>query len=85
MREISREISTVLTGMSYLECPRWHEPDLGRGLLYAPSGFGGRGRLRPSRRGEVPGQPSGLGSLPDGRLLVVSLRDHVLLRREADG
>ena len=33
----------------------------------------------------VAGQPSGLGWLPDGRLLVVSMRDRTLLRREPDG
>lgn len=32
----------------------------------------------------VPGQPSGLGWLPDGRMLVVSMRDRKLLRREPD-
>jgi sugar lactone lactonase YvrE len=30
-------------------------------------------------------EPSGLGWLPDGRLLVVSVRERKLLRREADG
>src|SRR4051794_621153 len=30
-------------------------------------------------------RPSGLGWLPDGRLLVVSMRRRALLRREADG
>jgi sugar lactone lactonase YvrE len=33
----------------------------------------------------VPEQPSGLGWLPDGRLLVVSMIDRRLLRLEADG
>ena len=33
----------------------------------------------------VEGQPSGLGWLPDGDLLVVSMRDHRILRRSADG
>jgi sugar lactone lactonase YvrE len=33
----------------------------------------------------VPGQPSGLGWLPDGRLLVVSMRDRKVLRLEDDG
>ncbi len=33
----------------------------------------------------VPGQPSGLGWLPDGRLLVVSMVDRQVLRREPDG
>ena len=34
---------------------------------------------------EVAGQPSGLGWLPDGRLLMVSMRDRRVLRREAGG
>jgi sugar lactone lactonase YvrE len=34
---------------------------------------------------EVPGQPGGLGWLPDGRLLVVSMTDARLLRLDADG
>jgi sugar lactone lactonase YvrE len=34
---------------------------------------------------EVPGQPSGLGFLPDGRLLVVSMRDHRVLVRDEPG
>ena len=33
----------------------------------------------------VPQQPSGLGFLPDGRLLIVSMRDRKVLRREFDG
>lgn len=34
---------------------------------------------------QVPGQPSGLGWLPDGRMLVVSMRDQLILRLEPDG
>jgi sugar lactone lactonase YvrE len=34
---------------------------------------------------EVPTRPSGLGWLPDGRLLVVSMRDRRVLRLEPDG
>jgi sugar lactone lactonase YvrE len=34
---------------------------------------------------EVPAQPSGLGFGPDGRMLVVSMRDRRLLRLEEDG
>ncbi len=33
---------------------------------------------------EVPGQPSGLGWLPDGRLLVVSMKDRTVRRLEGD-
>lgn len=34
---------------------------------------------------EVPAEPSGLGWLPDGRLLVVSMQDRRLLRLDPDG
>ena len=34
---------------------------------------------------EVEGQPSGLGWLPGGDLLVVSMKDRRVLRRSADG
>ncbi len=83
---MSHEISTVLTGMSFLECPRWHEGRLWlvdfythRVLSITEDG----GDLRVEA--EVPAQPSGLGWLPDGRLLVVSMKDRRVLRREADG
>jgi sugar lactone lactonase YvrE len=39
----------------------------------------------PRAEAEVREQPSGLGRLPDGRLLVVSMLDRRVLRREADG
>jgi sugar lactone lactonase YvrE len=43
---------------------------------------------RPGRAEEVmtvDGQPSGLGWMPDGSLLVVSMKDHRLLRRSPEG
>jgi sugar lactone lactonase YvrE len=46
-------------------------------------------RLLPGRQPEtvatVPEHPSGLGFLPDGRLLVVSMQDRRVLRLDADG
>ena len=83
---MSREITTVLTDLSYLECPRWHEGriwfvDFYTYRVLSATADGGDLRIE----AEVPGQPSGLGWLPDGRLLVVSMRDARLLRREADG
>jgi len=76
----------VAEGFAFLEGPRWRE-----GSLYCSDMGGGRVlRIDPeSGRSEtiavVPEQPSGLGWLPDGRLLVVSMRDRRLLRVEADG
>lgn len=83
---MSREISTVLTDRAYLECPRWHDGRIWVVDFYthevlsaAEDGYDLRVEA------VVPQQPSGLGWLPDGRLLVVSMRDARLLRREADG
>ncbi len=83
---MTTEVQTVLTGMSYLECPRWHDGRIWVADFYthqvvsaAEDGSDLRVEV------EVPGQPSGLGWLPDGRLLVVSMSDAKLLRREHDG
>ena len=83
---MGREFTPVVEGMSYLECPRWHEGRIWFVDFYTHRVFSARedgGDLR--TEAEVPHQPSGLGWLPDGRLLVVSMRDARLLRREADG
>jgi sugar lactone lactonase YvrE len=77
---------TVLSGYSFLEAPRWHDgriwcSDFYTGQVVSAREDGSGVRLE----AEVPEQPSGLGWLPDGRLLVVSMRDRRILRREADG
>lgn len=75
---------TLISGMSFTECPRWHD-----GRLYF-SDFYTRRVLAVALDGtieiiaEVPAQPSGLGFLPDGRMLIVSMRDRKIMRREFD-
>lgn len=83
---MSYEFTVVLSGLAYLECPRWHD-----GRIWV-SDFYRHEVLSATEQGDdlrveatVPGQPSGLGWLPDGRLLIVSMRDRLLLRREFDG
>lgn len=78
--------TTLLEGLSFGEGPRWHD---GR-LWY--SDFFSRAVWSVEPDGseqclelEVPGRPSGLGWLPDGRLLVVSMEDKKVVRREDDG
>lgn len=70
----------VLDRLAFPESPRWHEGALWFSDFYQQRVL----RLGPGGRCEtvveVPGQPSGLGWLPDGRLLVVSMRDRRLLR-----
>jgi sugar lactone lactonase YvrE len=72
-------------GLVFPECPRWRDgalwfSDCHDGKVIA---IDAQGQLRESF--EVPGGPSGLGWLPDGRLLVVSIADLCVYRREADG
>jgi sugar lactone lactonase YvrE len=83
---MSREISTVLTDRAYLECPRWHDGRIWVVDFYTHEVLSAAEDGSDLRvEAVVPQQPSGLGWLPDGRLLVVSMRDARVLRREADG
>jgi sugar lactone lactonase YvrE len=78
------EFRTLISGLSLTECPRWYE-----GRLYFSDFYTGR-VLAVAEDGTaetlayVPGQPGGLGFLPDGRMLIVSMRDRRILRREFD-
>ena len=80
------QVRTVVDGLSFPECPRWHDgrvwfSDFYTNGVYSASADGGDLRLEV----QVPQQPSGLGWLPDGRLLVVSMRDAKLVTVEPDG
>ena len=82
---MTRDVRVVADGFSYLECPRWHDGRLWLSDFYTRQVLTVDDSGRTETVVEVPQQPSGLGWLPDGRLLVVSMRDHRLLRREVDG
>jgi sugar lactone lactonase YvrE len=78
--------NTVVADAHFLEAPRWRD-----GRIWFSDFYGYRvssaaedgSELRVEA--EVPGQPSGLGWLPDGRLLIVSMTERRVLRREHDG
>jgi sugar lactone lactonase YvrE len=74
----------VLDGLAFPEGPRWHD---GR-LWFADQHDKRVVAMDPNGRAEtiveVEQQPSGLGWLSDGRLLVVSMLDRRLLRLEDD-
>lgn len=72
-------------GLAFGEAPRWRDgrlwfSDFYRRAVYtlAPDGT-------ETKVADVPEQPSGLGWLPDGRLLISSMRDKKVLRLESDG
>jgi sugar lactone lactonase YvrE len=79
------ELETILSGRAFLEGPRWHD-----GALFVSDMHGGE-VLRVTLDGShevvatVPQSPSGLGWLPDGRMLIVSMDDRRLVRLEPDG
>lgn len=78
-------LTLFLDRLAFPEAPRWHD-----GALWF-SDFHTQRVQRVDMKGycetvvNVPGQPSGLGWLPDGRLLVVSMTDRRLLRLDDQG
>jgi len=80
-----RSLTTLVSGLTFAEAPRWHDgrlyySDFYRHVVEAVDSVGNVELIA-----KVPNQPSGLGWLPDGRLLVVSMTDRKLLRLEASG
>jgi sugar lactone lactonase YvrE len=80
MNPSDRKLETLAGGGAFFESPRWHAGRLWvsdywrhQVLTIAPDGAA-------ETVAEVPGSPSGLGWLPDGTLLVVSMLDRKLLR-----
>lgn len=78
--------ATVASGFHFLEAPRWHDDRIWFSDFYGHRVLSAREDGSGLRtEAIVPGQPSGLGWLPDGRLLVASMLDRLVLRREPDG
>jgi sugar lactone lactonase YvrE len=80
----NRSLRTLLEGGAFFEGPRWHDgrwwvSDFYRHLVLTVDPEGRTGEIL-----VVDGQPSGMGWMPDGSLLVVSMRDHRILRWSPD-
>jgi sugar lactone lactonase YvrE len=75
----------VAEGLYFGEGPRWHEDRLWFSDFYdrAVKSLGADGDVRIEV--QLEDQPSGLGWLPDGRLLVVAMQAQQLLRLDPDG
>ena len=81
----TRTLTPLVEGGTYFECPRWHDGRWWVSDFYRHAVFTYDTDGREEKVLEVEGQPSGLGWLPDGDLLVVSMKDRRVLRRAADG
>jgi sugar lactone lactonase YvrE len=79
------EFATLISGLSFTECPRWRHRRLYISDFYTQRVLAVSMDGTTETLAHVPQQPSGLGFLPDGRMLIVSMRDRKVLRREADG
>ena len=81
----TQEATPFIEGLHFGECPRWHDGRLWYVDFYdgtvQSTDVSGDARVEV----EVPGEPAGLGWLPDGRLLVVARKPRTVLRLEADG
>ena len=81
----ARELRPLLRGGAFFEGPRWREgrwwvSDFYRRTVSTVTPEGVEEEVL-----TVQGQPSGLGWMPDGSLLVVSRKDFRLLRRSPEG
>ena len=76
---------TVADGLYFGEGPRWHDGRLWFSDFYqhAVLSVGAQGDVRAEHKFNE--QTSGLGWLPDGRLVVVGMASMTLLRQEDDG
>ena len=85
-REVmKREVVEVVDGLYFGEAPRWHEGRLWFSDFYehAVLSVSAEGDLRTGL--SIDDQPSGLGWMPDGSLLVVGMTKRQVLRRDTDG
>ncbi|MCH2173805.1 SMP-30/gluconolactonase/LRE family protein [Myxococcota bacterium] len=79
------QLETLVEGIAFGEGPRWHDgtlifSDIADHRVKRVDSSGNLDTL--FDLGER--RPSGLGWLPDGRMLVVSMEDHTLMRQDGD-
>jgi sugar lactone lactonase YvrE len=74
------QTKVLLDGLIFPECPRWHGGKLWFSDMHARKVMTVDLEGKTETVVEVPGQPAGLGWLPDGQLLIVSQADFLLLR-----
>ena len=82
---MNKRPNIVADGFAFLEGPRWRDGKLWFSDMHGLKVYTMVPGEAPVVEFEVENSPSGLGWLPDGRLLVVSMLDKRVLVRESDG
>ncbi|MDA8358707.1 MAG: SMP-30/gluconolactonase/LRE family protein [Actinomycetota bacterium] len=82
---IDRHAEPFVDGLHFGESPRWHEGRLWYSDFFDHAVFSVDEAGDRRREVELDDRPSGLGWLPDGRLLVVAMQAREVLRCEPDG
>jgi len=82
---VQRQVRTLVDGLGFPEAPRWHDghlwcSDMAAHEILELDLEGARVRTTPT-----PFEPSGLGWLPDGTLLVVAMDERAVMARRGDG
>jgi sugar lactone lactonase YvrE len=80
----SYQAHLVRDGLTFGEAPRWHDGRLWYSDFYRHAIFSTHDGTDERLELMVPNQPSGLGWLPDGDLLFVSMTDQRVMRRHDD-
>ncbi len=82
---MSGETKVLMDGIAFGEGPRWHAGRLYFSDMHSQQVLAVDLDGKSEVIARIENDPSGLGWLPDGRMLVVSMKDRSLLRIEADG
>ncbi|WP_367106165.1 SMP-30/gluconolactonase/LRE family protein [uncultured Psychrobacter sp.] len=80
-----RELHVVVDSLHYLEGPRWYKNALWFVDFYTEGVYRVNNDGVAEKMVHIENQPSGLGWLPDGRMLVVSMKDRKVMRLEDNG
>ncbi len=80
------DFEVVVDGVDFGEGPRWHDGRLWYSDFHQRTVFSvGGGGDRRAEHADLDDRPSGLGWLPDGRLLIVAMTSRRLLIADGDG
>ncbi|MBL3668069.1 SMP-30/gluconolactonase/LRE family protein [Streptomyces sp. M2CJ-2] len=78
------EFTTTVRHLTYPECPRWRGDRLYFSDFFTNQVLSVSATAEVRLEAVVPNQPGGLGFLPDGRMLFVSVKDRKIMRRDGE-